>query len=195
MRMPWRSNRLVLFAAVLFVGLASLAVWVKGEFYPEPIEGVCRSLAEGHDYAAVPGDVLEEAAETSDVRLRDLEEPSVEQLEAARAEMLSRRGMRDDTVSAYSACLVDYSRTGRAADPEADPPVAAIIQRKNVPALLLYRESAAPVSPCFGFDCGEDEPTYITHCALFADAATGRVLRLEGCWGDPPTNNFVDIQD
>ena len=182
MRMPWRLNRFALFAAVLFVGLASVAVWVKLEYYPSPIEGVCRSLHPGHAFEPVPGDVLGKAAQTSDVRLRDLAQPTEEQLETTRAVMLLQA--EDPTQVARSiACLVDYSRSGRLGDPDANPPIALTIERSHVPALLVYRDAEMPVSPCFGGPSCGDEPTYTIHCAGFNDATTGQVLRVEHCWG------------
>ncbi|GEP34545.1 hypothetical protein NSZ01_23130 [Nocardioides szechwanensis] len=166
------------------VGVVTAVLWVTLR-PPAPIEGVCRSLAEGNELAPVPGDVLERAAETSDVRLRGLSEPSLEQLAATRAELV-RQTVTGDTswIDEFTACLVDYSRTGRAGDPEAEPPVAPIIQRDHVAALLLYRPHQTRVDPCFGpAGACVDEPTYEIHCAMFTDAGTGRVLRLEGCWG------------
>jgi hypothetical protein len=128
--------------------------------------------------------VLDQAAETSQVRLDDLTQPSVEQAEAARAELL-RTALPGDTgwINDFTACRADYSRTGTAGDPDADPPVAPIIEREHVPALLLYRDQEQPVDPCFGGDFCANRPTYLVHCAMFVDAATGRLLRVEGCWG------------
>ncbi|SDO32185.1 hypothetical protein SAMN05192576_3837 [Nocardioides szechwanensis] len=183
--MPWRRRRWILRGvAVVTVGVVTAVLWVTLR-PPAPIEGVCRSLAEGNELAPVPGDVLERAAETSDVRLRGLSEPSLEQLAATRAELV-RQTVTGDTswIDEFTACLVDYSRTGRAGDPEAEPPVAPIIQRDHVAALLLYRPHQTRVDPCFGpAGACVDEPTYEIHCAMFTDAGTGRVLRLEGCWG------------
>jgi hypothetical protein len=183
--MPWRRRRWILWGvAVATVGVVTAVLWVTLRS-PAPIEGVCRSLSEGNELAPVPGDVLDRAAETADIRLRDLSEPSLEQLAATRAELVRRTDTGDTGwVDEFTACLVDYSRTGRPADPEADPPVAPIIERDHVPALLLYEASQHPVDPCFGpAGACVDEPTYEIHCAMFTDAETGRVLRVEGCWG------------
>jgi len=69
MRVPRRPSRFVLVTAVIVVCLAAGAIGVKLAYYPSPIDGVCRSLGPGHDFEPVPGDVLEKAAQTSDVAL------------------------------------------------------------------------------------------------------------------------------
>ena len=181
MRVPRRPSRFVLVTASIVLCLAAGAVAIKLAYYPSPIDGVCRSLGPEHDFEPVPGDVLQKAAQTLDVRLRDLEQPTVEQLEAIRE--ATKRETGGTTVARESvACLVDYSRSGNPGDPDADPPVKPTIERNHVPALLVYREVETAVDPCFNVGCG-DEPTYKIHCAGFNDAATGRLLRQTGCWG------------
>ena len=175
-----RPSRFLLLVAALVLAFASVAIWVKFTYYPSPIEGVCRSLAPSGDHAPVPGDVLDKSAETLDVRVSDLKEPTAEQLEATRAQMLEPSTVGE--VHRSVVCLVDYSRTGSPGDPEADPPVAPVIERDHIPALLVYRTREVRISPCFGVDCGE-EPTYNIYCVGFHEAATGRVLRTTGCWG------------
>lgn len=175
-----RPRKVVVLAAIFVAMCAAVAVWVKVTYYPSPVEGVCRSLDAEGSYAPVPGDVLEKAAETLEVRVADLAEPTTAQLAAAREELLQPFFVEE--VNSSVACLVDYSRTGSPGDPDADPPVAPIIERNHVPALLVYRESETRISPCFGGGCG-DEPTYTVHCAGFQDAKTGRTLRMSGCWG------------
>lgn len=170
---------MVLFAAALVLVLASVAVWVRLAYYPSPIDGVCRSLNPSGDYVSVPGDVLEKSAETLDVQVSNLTEPTDEQLEATRAELLQPSVVAE--VNSSVACLVDYSRTGSPGDPAADPPVAPTIERNGLPALLVYQEAETPIGGCAS-QCSE-EPTYTVHCAGFQDAATGRTLRLSGCWG------------
>ncbi|MCW2843616.1 MAG: hypothetical protein JWN22_1532 [Nocardioides sp.] len=183
---PRRLLALSMLLAV--VGAATAATWtVLERDPPSVVDGVCRSLAEGHELAPVPGDVLSRAAETSDVRLRDLAEPSTAQMEASREE-LEREFVRYSSdvraIDGFIACLVDYSRNGRPGDPDADPPLAPVTARDHVAALLLYSEREQPVNPCFGprGACGDQE-TYPIDCAMFTDATTGRTLRVGGCWG------------
>lgn len=182
---PWRTRKWLLRGlAGMTVGVVAVVAWLTLR-EPAPIEGVCRRLSSGHDFAPVPGDVLDRAAATSEVRLRDLTEPSLDQLAAARAELVRQTATGDISwVDEFTACLVDYSRTGRAGNPDAEPPVAPIVARDHVAALLLFRDVESPVEPCFGpADACAGGRTYTLHCAMFTDADTGRILRLEGCWG------------
>ena len=175
-----RPGKVVVFTAVFVAMCAAVAVWVKVTYYPSPVEGVCRSLDANGNYAPVPGNVLTKAAETLEVRVSDLAEPTTAQLAATREALLQPFFVEE--VNNSVACLVDYSRTGSPGDPDADPPVAPTIERNHVLALLVYRENETPISPCFGVGC-ENEPTYTIHCAGFQDAHTGRTLRVSGRWG------------
>ncbi|MBB6628835.1 hypothetical protein H5V45_16020 [Nocardioides sp. KIGAM211] len=169
------------------LGLALVAAYcglTQSPAGPVPYDGVCRSLLDPARSVSVPDDVMIRSAAASEVRLSELSTPTTRQLTTTRTvlDKASRDEIGVGLEQDYTACLVSYSRTGRATDPHHRPPIAAIIARDNVPALLLYHAYEALDQHCFGGPCPPGGSTHPVGCAFFVAAETGALLRVESCW-------------